>query len=161
MIHNIQPGPEVMTKNPNLFWGLVASMWVGNFMLVILNLPLIGIWVKLLTVKYRLLYPAILAVCCIGVYTVTNSGTNVLLMGLFGAFGYVLVKLQFEPAPLLLAFVLGPMMEENLRRAMTISRGSPTVFVTRPISLVLLAVAVFLLLAVLVPSVAKRREKTF
>jgi len=161
MMHNIQPGPEVMTKNPNLFWGLVASMWVGNFMLVILNLPLIGIWIKLLTVKYRLLYPAILAVCCIGVYTVTNSGTNVLLMGVFGAFGYVLVKLQFEPAPLLLAFVLGPMMEENLRRAMTISRGSPAVFVTRPISLVLLAVAAFLLLAVLVPSIAKRREKTF
>jgi TctA family transporter len=161
MIHNVQPGPEVMTKNPDLFWGLVASMWVGNFMLVILNLPLIGIWIKLLTVRYRLLYPGILAVCCIGVYTVTNSGTNVLLMGLFGAFGYVLVKLHFEPAPLLLAFVLGPMMEENLRRAMTISRGSPTVFVTRPISLALLAVALLLLFAVLVPSVAKRRERTF
>jgi putative tricarboxylic transport membrane protein len=161
MIHNIQPGPQVMTKNPDLFWGLITSMWLGNLMLVILNLPLIGIWVRLLTVKYRLLSPVILAVCSIGVYTVSNSSSCVLLMALFGVIGYILVKLDFEPAPLLLGFVLGPMMEDNLRRAMTISRGDPTVFVTRPLSLALLTVALVLLAAMLFPSIAKRREKTF
>jgi putative tricarboxylic transport membrane protein len=161
MIHNIQPGPQVMTRNPDLFWGLIASMWVGNFMLVILNLPLIGVWIKLLSLKYRLLYPGILAVCCIGVYTVSNSSSLVLLMALFGALGYVFVKLDFEPAPLLLGFILGPMMEEYLRRAMTISHGSPMIFVTRPLSLALLAIALLLLTAMLVPSIAKRREKTF
>jgi len=161
MIHNIQPGPQVMSKNPDLFWGLIASMWVGNLMLVVFNLPLIGVWVKLLTVKYRLLGPVILAVCSIGVYTVSNSSACVLLMALFGALGYVLVKLDFEPAPLLLGFILGPMLEDNLRRAMTISRGDPSVFVTRPLSLILLGIALLLLLAMLVPSIAKRREKTF
>ena len=161
MIHNIQPGPQVMTRNPDLFWGLIASMWVGNFMLVILNLPLIGIWIRLLTLKYRVLYPGILAVCCIGVFTVSNSSSLVLLMALFGVLGYVFVKLDFEPAPLLLGFVLGPMMEENLRRAMTISHGNPAVFVTRPLSATLLGMALLLLLAMLVPSIAKRREKTF
>lgn len=161
MIHNIQPGPQVMTKNPGLFWGLIASMWVGNFMLVVLNLPLIGIWIKLLTVKYRLLGPAILAVCSIGVYTVSNSSACVLLMAFFGVLGYILVKLDFEPAPLLLGFILGPMIEDNLRRAMTISRGDPTVFFTRPLSLALLTIALLLLMAMLVPSIAKRREKTF
>jgi TctA family transporter len=161
MIHNIQPGPQVMTRNPELFWGLIASMWVGNLMLVILNLPLISVWVRLLTVKYRLLGPAILAVCSIGVYTVSNSSSCVLLMALFGALGYVLVKLEFEPAPLLLGFILGPMMEDNLRRAMTISRGDPTVFITRPLSLLLLTAALLLLAAILVPSIAKGRKKTF
>ena len=161
MIHNIQPVPQVMTRNPDLFWGLIASMWVGNFMLVILNLPLIGIWIRLLTLKYRVLYPGILAVCCIGVFTVSNSSSLVLLMALFGVLGYVFVKLDFEPAPLLLGFVLGPMMEENLRRAMTISHGNPAVFVTRPLSATLLGMALLLLLAMLVPSIAKRREKTF
>ena len=139
MIHNIQPGPQVMTRNPDLFWGLIASMWIGNLMLVVLNLPLIGVWIKLLSVKYRILFPGILAVCCIGVYTVSNSATLVLLMALFGILGYIFVKLDFEPAPLLMGFVLGPMMEENLRRSMTISHGDPTVFVTRPLSLGLLA----------------------
>jgi TctA family transporter len=161
MIHNIQPGPQVMTKNPDLFWGLIASMWVGNFMLVVLNLPLIGVWIKLLAIKYRLLGPAILAVCTIGVYTVSNSSSCVLLMALFGVLGYVFVKLDFEPAPLLLGFILGPMMEDNLRRAMTISRGDPMVFVTRPLSLGLLTLALLLLVAILFPSIAKRREKTF
>ena len=161
MIHNIQPGPQVMTRNPVLFWGLIASMWVGNFMLVILNLPLIGVWIRLLTLKYRLLYPGILAVCCIGVFTVSNSSSLVLLMALFGLLGYVFVKLNFEPAPLLLGFVLGPMMEENLRRAMTISHGNPAIFVTRPLSVALLGMALLLLLAMLVPSIARRREKTF
>ena len=161
MIHNIQPGPQVMTRNPDLFWGLIASMWVGNLMLVVLNLPLIGVWIKLLTLKYRLLFPGILAVCCIGVYTVSNSSTLILLMAFFGILGYVFVKLNFEAAPLLLGFVLGPMMEENLRRAMTISHGNPAVFVTRPLSLLLLAIALLLLAAMLIPSIAKRREKTF
>jgi TctA family transporter len=128
---------------------------------VILNLPLIGIWVKLLAVKYRLLSPAILAVCAIGVYTVSNSSSCVLLMALFGVIGYVLVKLDFEPAPLLLGFVLGPMMEDNLRRAMTISHGNPAIFVTRPLSLTLLTVALLLLVGILFPSIAKRREETF
>jgi putative tricarboxylic transport membrane protein len=161
MIHNIQPGPQVMTRNPELFWGLIASMWVGNLMLVVLNLPLIGVWIKLLSVKYRLLFPGILAICCIGVYTVSNSSALILLMALFGALGYVFTKLEFEPAPMLMGFVLGAMMEENLRRAMTISHGDPSIFFTRPISLGLLVVSALMLLVTLVPSIAKKREKTF
>ena len=161
MIHNIQPGPQVMTNNPDLFWGLIASMWVGNLMLVVLNLPLIGIWVKLLTVKYRLLFPAILAICCIGVYTVSNQSFLVSVMALFGALGYLFVKLNFELAPLLLGFILGPMFEENLRRAMTISHGSPAVFFTRPLSLTLLIAAFLLLVITMVPAINKSREKIF
>lgn len=161
MIHNIQPGPQVMTNNPELFWGLIVSMWVGNLMLVILNLPLIGIWVKLLTVKYRLLFPAILAVCCIGVYTVSNQSLLVSVMAFFGIFGYVFTKFGFEPAPLLLGFVLGPMMEVNLRRAMTISHGSPAVFFTRPVSLSLLLAALLLLALAMVPFISKGRDKIF
>ena len=161
MIHNIQPGPQVMTNNPDLFWGLIASMWVGNLMLVVLNLPLIGIWVKLLTVKYRLLFPAILAICCIGVYTVSNQSFLVSVMALFGALGYLFVKLNFELAPLLLGFILGPMFEENLRRAMTISHGSPAVFFTRPLSLSLLIAAFLLLVITMVPAINKSREKIF
>jgi putative tricarboxylic transport membrane protein len=161
MIHNIQPGPQVMTKNPDLFWGLIASMWLGNLMLVVLNLPLIGIWIKLLSIRYRLLFPSILVVCCIGVYTVSNSASLVFLMGFFGILGYVLNKLDFEPAPMLLGFVLGPMMEENLRRSLNISRGDPSIFFTRPLSLVLLTIAFLLLLAVLIPAISKRREETF
>lgn len=161
MMHDIQPGPQVMTRNPDLFWGLIASMWVGNAMLVLLNLPLIGVWIKLLGIRYRLLFPGILAVCCIGVYTVSNSATLVLIMAVFGFLGYIFGKLDFEPAPLLLGFVLGPMMEENLRRSMTISHGDPTIFFTRPISIGLLAVSALMLLAMLVPAIAKRRDKTF
>jgi len=161
MIHNIQPGPQVMTNNPDLFWGLIASMWVGNLMLVVLNLPLIGIWVKLLTVKYRLLFPAILAICCIGVYTVSNQSFLVSVMAFFGALGYLFVKLNFELAPLLLGFILGPMFEENLRRAMTISHGSPAVFFTRPLSLTLLIAAFLLLVITMVPAINKSREKIF
>jgi len=161
MIHNIQPGPQVMTNNPDLFWGLIASMWVGNLMLVVLNLPLIGIWVKLLTVKYRLLFPAILAICCIGVYTVSNQSFLVSVMAFFGALGYLFVKLDFELAPLLLGFILGPMFEENLRRAMTISHGSPAVFFTRPLSLTLLIAAFLLLVITMVPAINKSREKIF
>ena len=161
MIHNIQPGPQVMTSNPQLFWGLVASMWVGNLMLVVLNLPLIGIWIKLLTVPYRLLYPAILLFCAIGVYTVNNTSFDVMQTAFFGLLGVIFAKLECEPAPLLLGFVLGPMMEENLRRALLLSRGDPTVFATRPISAGLLAAAILLVLVIALPKVRTQREEAF
>ena len=160
-IHNIQPGPQVMTSNPGLFWGLIASMWVGNLMLVVLNLPLIGIWIRLLTVPYRLLYPAILLFCAIGVYTVNNTSFDVMQTAFFGLLGVVFAKLACEPAPLLLGFVLGPMMEENLRRALLLSRGDPTVFATRPISAGLLAAAVLLVLVIALPNIRRRREEAF
>jgi putative tricarboxylic transport membrane protein len=161
IIHGIQPGPQIMTAKPELFWGMIASMWVGNFLLVVLNLPLIGMWVKLLTVEYDYLFPAILIFCCIGVYSISNASMDVLLASLFGFIGYVFIKFEMEPAPLLLGFVLGPMMEENLRRALLLSRGDPAVFVTRPISLTLLVVAVVLLLIVAAPSVKRKREEAF
>jgi len=160
-IHNIQPGPQVMTSNPALFWGLVVSMWVGNAMLVVLNLPLIGIWIKLLKVPYRVLYPAILLFCAIGVYSINNTSFDVSQTAVFGALGLLFVKLECEPAPLLLGFVLGPMMEENLRRAMLLSRGDPTVFFTRPISLAMLIAAAGLLLLILAPNFRKKREEAF
>jgi putative tricarboxylic transport membrane protein len=161
MIHNIQPGPEVMTKNPELFWGLIASMWIGNAMLVILNLPLIGIWIKLLTVPYRMLFPAIVLFCAIGVYSTNNNTWDIWIVGLFGIIGYLFVKLGTEPAPLLLGLILGPMMEENLRRALLLSRGDWSVFLTRGISATLLAIAALLLVIVLLPSVKKKREEAF
>ncbi len=160
-IHSIQPGPQVMTSNPQLFWGLIASMWIGNLMLVVLNLPMIGLWVKLLQVPYRLLYPAILLFCCIGVYSLQNNVWDVLMTALFGLIGWLFVKLECEPAPLLLGFILGPLMEENLRRALLLSRGDPTVFFTRPLSATLLAVAAVLLLIVLAPNVRRKREEAF
>ena len=160
-IHNIQPGPQVMTSNPALFWGLIASMWLGNLMLVVLNLPLIGIWMKLLKVSYRILYPAILVFCSIGIYTISNASFDVGQTAFFGLLGFVFVSLGCEPAPLLLGFVLGPMLEENLRRALLLSRGDFSVFVTRPISLGLLVTAVALLLLIALPNVKKRREEVF
>ena len=160
-IHNIQPGPQVMTSNPELFWGLIASMWIGNAMLVILNLPLIGIWIKLLTIPYRLLYPAILLFCCIGAYSVNNNTFDVFMTIPFAILGYAFKKLDCEPAPLLLGFVLGKLMEEYLRRALTISRGDATVFFTRPLSLVLLILAGILLVLVFSPKIAKKREEAF
>ena len=160
-IHGIIPGPQVMTERPELFWGMIASMWIGNLLLVILNLPLIGIWVKLLSVPYRLLYPAILLFCCIGVYSLNNSAVDVGLALFFGLLGYLFIKLDCEPAPLLLGFVLGPMMEDNLRRAMRISRGNPEVFFTRPLSLALLLIALALLIVVVLPVVRKKREEAF
>ena len=160
-IHNIQPGPQVMTSNPGLFWGLIASMWVGNLMLVVLNLPLIGIWIKLLQVPYRMLYPAILLFCAIGVYTVNNTSFDVMQTAFFGLLGVVFAKLECEPAPLLLGFVLGPMMEENLRRALLLSRGDPTVFATRPISAGLLAAAILLVLVIALPNIRRQREEAF
>ncbi len=161
IIQGIQPGPQVMTEKPQLFWGMIVSMWLGNLMLVILNLPLIGIWIKLLTVPYRLLYPAILVFCCIGVYSLSNSPFDVVLTAMFGFVGYLFLKLECEPAPLLLGFILGPMMEENLRRAMLLSRGDATVFVTRPLSASLLAVAALLLIIIALPAIRKKREEAF
>ena len=160
-IHNIQPGPQVMTSNPDLFWGLIASMWIGNAMLVILNLPLIGLWIKLLTVPYRWLFPAIVLFCAIGVYTTNNNTFDIWIMGWFGIIGYIFHKLAMEPAPLLLGLILGPMMEENLRRALLLSRGSWSVLVTRPISATMLALAVLLLIIMVLPSVKKSREEAF
>ncbi len=160
-IHNIQPGPQVMTSNPELFWGLIASMWIGNAMLVVLNLPLIGIWIKLLTVPYRWLFPAIVLFCAIGVYSTNNNTFDIWMVGLFGVIGYVFIKLGMEPAPLLLGFILGPMMEENLRRALLLSRGDWSVLVTRPLSAGLLMAAAILLLVVLLPSIKRQREEAF
>ncbi len=160
-IHNIQPGPQVMTSDPALFWGLIASMWIGNLMLVVLNLPLIGIWVKLLTVPYRWLFPAIMVFCVIGAYSVNNDTFEVMMVAVFGLLGYVFFKLKCEPAPLILGFILGPMMEENLRRAMLLSRGDPTVLVTRPLSLVLLLMALALILLVALPTFKKTRDEAF
>ena len=160
-IKGIQPGPQVMTSNPELFWGLIASMWIGNAMLIILNLPLIGMWIKLLTVPYRYLFPAIVLFCAIGVYSTNNNTFDIWTVGAFGVIGYLFVKLGCEPAPLLLGFILGPMMEENLRRALLLSRGDWSVFVTRPLSAGLLAAGLLLLIIVLLPSVKHKREEAF
>jgi TctA family transporter len=160
-IHNIQPGPQVMTSNPALFWGLIASMWIGNLMLIILNLPLIGIWVKMLTIPYRHLYPAILVFCCIGVYTVNNNNFDIFMTAIFGIAGYLFFKLGCEAPPLLLGFILGPMMEENFRRALLLARGDFTTFLTRPLSLGLLIAAAVLVVIVLLPAVKKTREEAF
>ena len=160
-IHNIQPGPQVMTSNPALFWGLIASMWIGNLMLIILNLPLIGVWVKMLTIPYRHLYPAILVFCCIGVYTVNNTNFDIFMTAIFGIAGYLFFKLGCEAPPLLLGFVLGPMMEENFRRALLLARGDFTTFLTRPLSLGLLIAAAALVVIVALPAVKKTREEAF
>jgi putative tricarboxylic transport membrane protein len=160
-IHGIIPGPQVMTKNPTLFWGMIASMWVGNLMLLIINLPLVGLWVRLLKVPYRLMFPAILMFCCIGIYSINSLPTDVMFIGFFGLVGYTLMKFGFEPAPMLLGFVLGKLMEENLRRALIISRGEMATFVTHPISAGLLAVAALLLIIALLPSIRKGRDEVF
>jgi TctA family transporter len=159
MIHNIQPGPQVMTKNPELFWGLIASMWLGNLMLVVLNLPLVGIWVRLLSLPYRFLYPAIVLFCCIGVYTLQNNTFDVSMVLLFGALGYLFAKIGCEPAPMLLGFILGPMMEEFFRRTLLISRGDFMVFIERPISAALLAAALALLVSMSLPAIARWRRQ--
>ena len=160
-IHGIVPGPQVMTKQPDLFWGMIASMWIGNLMLVIINLPLVGVWVRLLRVPYRHLFPMILIFCCIGVYSINNSPADVIMTACFALLGYWLTKHDFEPAPMLLGFVLGPLMEENLRRAMLIARGDPTVFLTRPISGVLISISVGLLILALLPMMRKKRDEVF
>jgi putative tricarboxylic transport membrane protein len=160
-IHGIVPGPQVMQKQPELVWGMIASMWVGNLMLLIINLPLVGIWVRLLRVPYRLMFPCIVIFCAIGIYSVNNAPVDVILAGVFGLVGYWLIKHDFEPAPLLLGMVLGPLMEENLRRALLISRGDWSVFLTRPLSAVLMAIAAFLLVLAVLPSLRKKRDEVF
>jgi TctA family transporter len=157
MLQGIVPGPQVMTQKPGLFWGLVVSMWIGNAMLLVLNLPLVGIWVRLLSIPYRILFPAILMFCCIGGYLLNNHPVEVYMAGAFGIGGYLLMKVGCEPAPLLLGFVLGPMMEENLRRALFISQGDATVFLTRPISLALLLATAAAFAYALMP--ARRRGR--
>jgi putative tricarboxylic transport membrane protein len=158
-IHNIQPGPQVMTKNPELFWGLIVSMWIGNLMLVILNLPLVGLWVKLLTIPYRYLYPAIMVFCCIGVYSLKNDTFEVYEAAIFCIFGYLLIKLQLPPAPMLLGLVLGPQIEENFRRAMLLSRGDFTVFFTSPLSGTLLAIAAIAVILITLPQIRSTRQE--
>ncbi len=160
-IKGIQPGPQVMTSNPQLFWGLIASRWVGNLMLVILNMPLIGIWIKLLTVPYRFLFPAIMVFCCIGLYTLSNSSFDVYIGAFFALVGYAFYKLGCEPAPLLLGYILGPMMEENLRRALLLSRGDWSTFIVRPLSGGLLAAAALMVIVVMLPSIRTKREVAF
>jgi len=158
-IQGIAPGPQVMTEKPDLFWGLIASMWVGNFMLVVLNLPLVGLWVSLLKVPYRILFPAIMAFCAIGIYSVNNSDFDIYLAAFIGVLGFVWRKLECPPAPLLLGFVLGPLMEENLRRALLISRGDATVFFTRPISLGFMIATAMIVILMITPAIRKKREQ--
>jgi putative tricarboxylic transport membrane protein len=161
IIQGIAPGVAVMDKRPDLFWGMVASMWIGNLMLVVINLPLIGIWVRLLKVPYQLLFPCIVVFSLIGIYTVNNSTTDVVLTALFALFGFLLVKFGLEPAPLVLGFILGPLMEENLRRSMVLSRGDPMIFVSRPLSLALLVLAAAVVLLIALPQFRKTRETAF
>ncbi len=161
MIHGLTPGPEIITKQPGLFWGMVVSMLIGNVILVILNLPLVGIWVRLLRVPYRFLFPTILVLCCIGTYTIDNSVEDVLIMVIFGVIGYVMCKLDCEPTPMLLGLVLAPMLEENFRRAMLVSEGDLSVFVTRPISLGFLLASAALLGTMTVSGIRKRRTEVF
>jgi TctA family transporter len=161
MIQGIAPGPQVMTEKPELFWGLIASMWVGNLMLVVLNLPLIGMWIKLLTVPYRYLYPSILVFMAVGVFSLSNNPWDLVVMAVFGLLGYVCTKLECEPAPMILGFILGPLMEENLRRAMLLSRGDPSVFLTKPISAGFIVASLILLVIVALPALRKKRKEVF
>ncbi len=161
IIQGIVPGPNVATDQPRLFWGIIASMWIGNLMLVVLNLPLIGLWVKLLKVPYYILFPIIMAMCSIGVYSVSSNTFDLYAVAFFGLLGYAMTKLRFEPAPLLLGFVLGPLLEENLRRAMILSRGDPSTFVSRPISLTLLLMSLGVLVLVFLPAIRKSRDEVF
>ena len=161
IIHGITPGPNVVTDEAALFWGLIVSMWVGNLLLIVLNLPLIGLWVKMLTIPYRLLFPTIIAFACIGTYSIGSNAFDIYAIAVLGLLGYVLVKLDCEPAPLLLGFVLGPLLEEHLRRAMIISRGDPMTFIDRPISAGLLALAVVAIGLSLLPAIRRKREEVF
>lgn len=161
IIQGIVPGPNVVSEQPSLFWGIIASMWIGNLLLIILNLPLIGLWVKLLTVPYYILFPIIMAFCSIGVYSVNTNVYDLYAVAFFGILGYALMKMRCEPAPLLLGFVLGPLLEENLRRAMILSKGDPMTFITRPISATLLVLALAVLVIVFLPAVKKKRAEVF
>jgi TctA family transporter len=161
IIQGITPGPNVITDEPELFWGLLVSMWIGNLLLVLLNLPLIGIWVRMLTIPYNVLFPAIVAFACIGCYSINLNVYHIYAIAFFGVVGYALVKLGCEPAPLLLGFVLGPLLEEHLRRAMIISRGDPMIFLTRPLSAALLCAALLALVIAVLPAIRKKREEVF
>ncbi|GAB3547654.1 tripartite tricarboxylate transporter permease [Noviherbaspirillum agri] len=161
IIQGIQPGPAVMTEQPALFWGIIVSMWIGNFFLLVLNLPMISLWVRMIMVPYHFLYPAILMFCAIGVFSLNNSNFDVYLMAIFGLFGYICAKLEMEPAPMLLGFIIGPMMEEYLRRALLLSRSDPMVFLERPISATMLILSAVALAVVLSPSLRKKREEAF
>jgi TctA family transporter len=158
MIQGIQPGPQAMLQRPELFWGIVASMWIGNLFLLLLNLPLVGLWIRLLAVPYRFLFPAILLFCCIGVYSINNNPFDLFQLVAFSALGYLLLKLGCEPAPLILGLVLGPMMEEYLRRALLISLGDPMVLVTSPLSAAFLIAALALLASIAVPMIRAQRD---
>ncbi len=160
-IHNLVPGPEILTKQPKLFWGMIASMWIGNLMLLIINLPLIGLWVRLLKVPYRLLFPSIVLFCCIGIYSVNNNPVDVYLTAAFGLFGYILIKLDMEPAPLLLGFVLGRLLEEKLRQALAISQGDYWTFIHHGKAAVMLAIALLALVVALMPMMRRSRDKVF
>jgi putative tricarboxylic transport membrane protein len=160
-IHGIVPGPQIMTKQPNLFWGMITSMWIGNLMLLVINLPLIGLWVRFLKVPYRLMFPAIILLCCIGIYSINNSPVEVLMTAGFGLFGYAVFKFGFEPAPLLLGFVLGRLMEEKLRQALVISRGSFITFIDRPLSAGLLLLSLLTIVLAVLPAIRKSREEVF
>ncbi len=160
-IMGIQPGPQVMTSNPQLFWGLITSMWIGNLMLVILNLPLIGVWVKLLTIPYRFLFPAIMAFCAIGVFTLSNNTFDVYCAAAFAVIGFLFSKFGFEPAPLILGFILGPMLEENLRRSLLMSRGDWSIFIQRPISATMIGIIFVMLIAMALPSIKRKRQEVF
>lgn len=161
IIQGVIPGPGVINTNPTLFWGLIVSMWLGNAMLLILNLPLIPLWVKLLQVPYGILFPTIIAFCCVGVYSVENSSFGVYQVAIAGVAGYILLRLNCELPPFLLGFILGPMLEENFRRAMLISGGDAGVFVTRPLSMTLLALAAVVLVAIMLPTIRQRRDTVF
>ncbi|WP_423065374.1 tripartite tricarboxylate transporter permease [Devosia sp. CN2-171] len=161
ILQGITPGPNVINDQPALFWGIIASMWIGNVLLVLLNLPLIGLWVKMLSIPYRALFPAIVLFACIGCYSINQNVYDIFAIGFFGVLGYVLIRVGCEPAPLLLGFVLGPPLEENLRRAMIISRGDPMVFIERPISAVLLAMALAAVIVAVLPAIRQKRKEVF
>jgi len=158
MIHGIQPGPLMMKQHPGMFWGVVASMYIGNIMLLVLNLPLIGIWVKVLKVPYKILFPLILLFCLIGVYSISNTVFDIYVMILFGVVGYLMNKFEYEPAPLVLAFVLGPMLENSLRKSLIMSKGDFSIFFVRPLSAVFLVLALLLLVTPLIPGIGKKRK---
>ena len=161
IIQGIQPGPSVITEQPALFWGIIVSMWIGNFFLIVLNLPMIGMWVRMVSVPYHYLFPAILVFCGIGVFSLNNTEFDIYLMALFGVLGYISIKLDCEPAPMLLAFILGPLMEEYMRRALLLSRGDPMIFLRRPISATLLTLGVVAIVAASLPAFYKKREEAF
>jgi putative tricarboxylic transport membrane protein len=160
-IHGIVPGPQFINTHSDLFWGVIVSMWIGNVLLLIINLPLVGVWVQLLRVPYKFMFPAIVLLCCIGIYTVASSPFDLMVTAAFTLLGYVLAKFGYEAAPLLLAFVLGPLLEQYLRRTLQISAGDPSVFFSRPISASILALCLLLVAIAVLPMIRRGRSKVF